>query len=473
DLRWSVLEKLSRVTRFYKDASAQILEHPLGRPFVPYLPPLLVSHVQVPRGAQEVCNDYESARLYLARWAAAHMARNGNDSRGSGSNGSDPPLPASPALGRVWHEWITEHTECGEFEVLTSAQVPPLVRSDRPLAAEQWVDILHGPAGRLREDAVTIRRAIFAGGVDHDIRPLVWLFLLGVYPWDSDEAQRRRLDAQLTERYYDIKDQWLNRPVEHGTEEFKEQKSRIEKDVLRTDRNVPFFAPNDSTHGPREPGSVGASPPPGETASDTSASSSTGLPGTNANLEIMKDILMTYHYHNRELGYVQGMSDLLAPLFAVMQDEVQTFWCFEAFMARMEPNFRRDQAGMHNQLQTLRDLTRLMLPNFYTFLAEHDADNMFCCFRWLLIWFKREFAFLDILSLWEVLWCDYLTPHFHYFVALAILDEHADAISENLVACDEILKYINDLSGTIDVNSTLRRAEILFHRFRRQIEFLD
>ena len=31
-------------------------------------------------------------------------------------------------------------------------------------------------------------------------------------------------------------------------------------------------------------------------------------------------------------GYVQGMSDLLAPLLAVLDNEVDTFWCFAGYM---------------------------------------------------------------------------------------------------------------------------------------------
>jgi TBC1 domain family member 15 len=31
---------------------------------------------------------------------------------------------------------------------------------------------------------------------------------------------------------------------------------------------------------------------------------------------------------------------------------------------------------------------------------------------------------------------------------------------------DEVLKYINDLSMTIDLESTLVRAEVLFYRFQ-------
>lgn len=33
---------------------------------------------------------------------------------------------------------------------------------------------------------------------------------------------------------------------------------------------------------------------------------------------------------------------------------------------------------------------------------SQDSGSLCFCFRWLLIWFKREFPFPDILRLWEV-----------------------------------------------------------------------
>lgn len=33
---------------------------------------------------------------------------------------------------------------------------------------------------------------------------------------------------------------------------------------------------------------------------------------------------------------------------------------------------------------------------------SQDSGSLCFCFRWLLIWFKREFSFEDILLLWEV-----------------------------------------------------------------------
>ena len=54
-------------------------------------------------------------------------------------------------------------------------------------------------------------------------------------------------------------------------------------------------------------------------------------------------------------------------------------------------------------------------------------------FRWVLIAFKREFPFDDVLRLWEVLWTDYYTRDFVLFVALAVLESHRDMILRYLV----------------------------------------
>jgi TBC1 domain family member 15 len=46
-------------------------------------------------------------------------------------------------------------------------------------------------------------------------------------------------------------------------------------------------------------------------------------------------------------------------------------------------------------------------------------------------------------------------------------------VVEHLREFDEVLKYINDLSMTIDLESTLIRAEVLFYRFQGTIELID
>lgn len=73
---------------------------------------------------------------------------------------------------------------------------------------------------------------------------------------------------------------------------------------------------------------------------------------------------------------------------------------------------------MKRQLSTLQQLIGVMDPELYTHLgmscltsaqevgsrsAERtDSLNLFFCFRWILINFKREFKFEDVIKLWEV-----------------------------------------------------------------------
>lgn len=163
--------------------------------------------------------------------------------------------------------------------------------------------------------------------------------------------------------------------------------------------------------------------------------------GTNTHMEEMKHLLLTYNEYNRELGYVQGMSDLLAPIYAVVQDDAIAFWAFQHFMERMERNFLRDQSGMRTQLTTLDQLVHFMDPNLWDHLQKADSTNFFFFFRMLLVWYKREFPWMDILRLWEGLWTDYRTSSFHLFIALAILEKHRDVIMTHLQHFDEVLKY--------------------------------
>lgn len=39
--------------------------------------------------------------------------------------------------------------------------------------------------------------------------------------------------------------------------------------------------------------------------------------------------------YNFNLGYVQGMSDLLSPILCLMDNEVDAFWCFVGFMDKV------------------------------------------------------------------------------------------------------------------------------------------
>lgn len=58
-------------------------------------------------------------------------------------------------------------------------------------------------------------------------------------------------------------------------------------------------------------------------------------------------------------------------------------------------NFDMDQAGMKLQLQQLFELVSFVCPKLANYLKEQGSANMYFCFRWLLVLFKRELSQTD------------------------------------------------------------------------------
>jgi len=267
---------------------------------------------------------------------------------------------------------------------------------------------------------------VFRGGVEDIIRPEVWKYLLGYSQWHQPTEVKETNRKARVEEYFRMKLQWksMSEDQQNRFSGFRERKTQIEKDIGRTDRCHPFYMGED-----------------------------------NQQVALLEDILMTYVMFNFDLGYVQGMSDLLSPILFVMKNEVDAFWCFVGFMDRVGHNFEFDQGGMKRQLEDLTTIIKFIDPVFYNYLEAKESGNLFFCFRWLLIWFKREFGYEDTMNLWEVLWTKKPCKNFHLLVCVALLDNEKSAIVENKYGFTEILKHINDLSHRIELQPTLSKAE--------------
>jgi len=127
-------------------------------------------------------------------------------------------------------------------------------------------------------------------------------------------------------------------------------------------------------------------------------------------------------------------------------------------------NFEMDQAGMKAQLCQLYTLLNVTDPQLAQYLNKNDSGNMFFCFRWLLVLFKREFSAVDIMKLWEILWTDLPCKNFHLLFCAAILDTEKSMLMENRYGFTEILKHINDLSLHIELPWALSKAEGIYHQ---------
>lgn len=409
---------------------------------------------------QEVQDDFDSARVYLAKWAM-------------GVKNEAERYHATHHLDDYYKKVLI--SELGfsimddDYEVqFTDEELNTALQRNHGLTKIKW-ESLFDKQGRLSVTVHEIKDTIFHGGIENnELRKEVWLFLLNVYPWDSSQDERKQLDHTLEDIYNSYKKLWESNPDEYPAEfeesYWRDQVFRIEKDVKRNDRDFELYKCNTVD---------GLKPSEGLIDEIRHNSEEDLWTIKNPHMLTLKRILMTYNVFNPNLGYVQGMTDLLSPLYLVLRDETKTFWCFVNFMEKMERNFLRDQSGIKDQMVTLAELCDLMLPRLSRHLAECDSSNLFFCFRMILIWFKREFDLCDVCSIWEIFWTDFYSSQFQLFFMLAIMQKNHDAILDNLTSFDQILKFFNELNGKMDWNDLMTRSSLLFIRFKKIMDVLQ
>lgn len=450
--KWRVLETVASFGQKTKNLVVDMVDE--------HVPQSVVKQVLSKPEVKKISNEFDSARVYLAKWAAQVKEEAEQ-------------LQRKFMIEDAVYNRINKELKDG-LEILTPEEISNASRRG-PVSKVEW-DGFFDHKGRLTLTVDEVKFRIFHGGLEEDVRKEAWLFLLGVYPWDSSSADRETHRESLESGYHDYKKRWVEDDVKRQDAFWKDQKLRIEKDIHRNDRHLPLFQRKKA-----------ATPQMSEHIDEAFAEREL-LPETpdededgewdlanieNPHLFAMREILLTFNEYNVNLGYVQGMTDLLSPIYVILQDEVLTFWAFAGFMERMERNFVRDQSGMKKQMDVLNGLLQFMLPDLYKHLEKCESTDLFFFFRMLLVWYKREFDWNDVLTLWEVLFTDYYSSQFHLFFALSVLSDNKRIIMQNLRRFDEVLKYMNELSGKMNLNDLLTRAELLFLRFKRMIALID
>ncbi|KAL9250210.1 Rab GTPase-activating protein 22-like protein [Drosera capensis] len=182
-------------------------------------------------------------------------------------------------------------------------------------------------------------------------------------------------------------------------------------------------------------------------------------------------ILEAYAIYDSEIGYCQGMSDLLSPIVAMMEEDYMAFWCFVGFMKKARHNFRLDEVGIRRQLNLVSKIIKTKDSHLYRHLAKLQAEDCFFVYRMVVVLFRRELTFEQTLCLWEVMWADQAAVRagigksawsrirqrapptddlLLYAIAASVLQRRKQII-EKYSSMDEILRECNSMAGHLDV----------------------
>ncbi|XP_022364815.1 small G protein signaling modulator 2 isoform X2 [Enhydra lutris kenyoni] len=209
---------------------------------------------------------------------------------------------------------------------------------------------------------------------------------------------------------------------------------RIDKDVQRCDRNYWYFTP--------------------------------------PNLERLRDVMCSYVWEHLDVGYAQGMCDLLAPLLVVLDNDQLAYSCFSHHMKRMSQNFPNGGA-MDTHFANMRSLIQILDSELFELMHQNgDYTHFYFCYRWFLLDFKRELLYEDVFAVWEVIWAarHISSEHFVLFIALALVEAYREIVRDNNMDFTDVIRFFNERAEHHNAQEILQIARELVHKVQMLIE---
>ena len=170
--------------------------------------------------------------------------------------------------------------------------------------------------------------------------------------------------------------------------------------------------------------------------------------------DVIARILYIYSKFFPDISYVQGMNEIIAPIYyvfsfdktygvedSVKNIEADVFWTFNSLMEQIKNNFNseknQDDTGIGGKVQKFKKMLQNMDLQLYQHFEAFNVEYYTFAYRWFILFFSQEFLMIDILRLWDYLFSSDDKFFNCYFVSLAVLELKRDDL------------LVSDLSGIL------------------------
>ncbi|KAL4974526.1 rab-GTPase-TBC domain-containing protein [Aspergillus desertorum] len=193
------------------------------------------------------------------------------------------------------------------------------------------------------------------------------------------------------------------------------------------------------------------------------------LYGYEATQRSLERILYVWAIRHPASGYVQGINDLVTPLFQVFLGiyvtdlnveegmdpgqlprsvldavEADSFWCLTKLLDGIQDNYIYAQPGIHRQVRALRDLIMRIDANLAKHLEQEGVEFMQFSFRWMNCLLMREMSIRNTIRMWDTYMAEEQGfSRFHLYVCAAFLVKWTDQLMK--MDFQEIMMFLQAL----------------------------
>ena len=181
--------------------------------------------------------------------------------------------------------------------------------------------------------------------------------------------------------------------------------------------------------------------------------------------DVIVRILFIYSTFFPDISYVQGMNEIIAPIYYVFSFdktygiensieniEADTFWAFNSLMAQLKDTFNREKdnedVGVSGKVKRLKSMLKIVDIQLFDHFEKYNLEFSSFAYRWFILFFSQEFLMIDILRLWDYIFAPDDKFQNFYFFSLAVI----------LIKKDVLL--VSDLTGMLSELKTLKGLNV-------------
>ena len=316
-------------------------------------------------------------------------------------------------------------------------------------------------------------------GIPDDIpslRPLIWkisLNYLSLEPnkWNNNFNENRALYSSYKKKYISILSDVMKKSKKLKDDPLlikknslwdkyykdKELYENIKKDILRTKSNMNFVS---------MPSPTNKIIPSKETVFELKehigiSQKLSKNKNFETNADVMNRILFIYAKIHDDVTYVQGMNDLLAPIyycFSIDNNpeninfiEADSYITFERLMDIIKIIFIRtkdnEPGGINYRLEEIGNLLKRIDYKLFLHLQKNKVKLEFYAFRWMTLFFTQDFEMPDIMRLWDSIFSDpEIFEFLHLLVLSPIIIKKNEIMKEKMSGIMMLIQNLEDLT---------------------------
>ena len=276
------------------------------------------------------------------------------------------------------------------------------------------------------------------------LRAMIWKSLVGYLPI-NDLSQWKKTTCEYFQKYRLLKKEFKNFPNNIKDESDEKILAQINKDLPRTRPKIKFFKEKSK------------------------------FSKIETNYDVLKRILYFYAKKHKDIGYVQGMNEIVAIIYYIYTldenpyiknfVESDTYYSFELLIEEIKPiflmsNINYSQLFISLQIKQINDILLNVEPDLLKYFENKDLKLDIFLMRWLLVLFAQEFSLHTSISFWDRLFTKKNKMRFICFISSAILIINKKKLMQ--MEMEEIIFWAQQFGNVINDSNIDKIVETAF-----------